>query len=47
MSTEQVLFFTVPVAGSLAVDTDFPVPQFVAVALAAQAVGFREWNILA
>lgn len=46
VSAEQILLFAIPVAGSLAVNADFPVAEFVAVTLAAKAVGFSEWNHL-
>jgi hypothetical protein len=38
VDAEQVLFVTVPVAGPFAVDANFPVTEFVAMALAAQPV---------
>ena len=42
MDTEQVALLPVPMAGSLAVETLFPVPERGSVALAAKPVGFRE-----
>jgi hypothetical protein len=44
VSAEQILLFTIPVTGSLAVDAYSPVAELVAVALAAQAIGFSEWD---
>ena len=46
VSAEQILLFTVPVAGSLAVNTDFPVAELVAVTLATKSVGFSKWDHL-
>jgi hypothetical protein len=46
MSAEQILLLTVPVAGSLTVDTDFPVAKLVAVTLAAKPIRFGEWDDL-
>ena len=42
MGAKEVLLFTVPVSGSLAVDAHFPVAQLVSMALAAKAVRFGE-----
>ena len=42
VSAEQILFFSIPEAGSFAVDADFPVAEFVAVALATKPVRFGE-----
>lgn len=44
MGTEQILLFSVPVTGPLAVDPDLPVAQFVTMALATEAVGFGKRN---
>ena len=42
VSAEQILLFTVPVAGSLAVNTDFPVAELIAVTLATESIGFSK-----
>jgi len=44
---EQILLFAIPVTGALTVDADFPVAQFVAMALTAEPIGFGEGDLLA
>jgi len=42
MGTQEVLFPPIPVTGSPAVNARFPIPQFGAMTLAAQLIGFSE-----
>ena len=42
VNAEQVLLITIPVAGPFAMDTDFPVAEFIAMALAAESVRLGE-----
>ena len=47
VDAEAVLFFTVPLAGPLAVDSRLPVPEDGAVALAAEVVGLLKGDEVA
>jgi hypothetical protein len=44
VDAEQVLLITIPIAGSFAVDTDLPVAEFIAMALAAEPIRLRKIN---
>ncbi len=42
MGTQQVLLVAVPVPGAFSVNANLPVPKFLAVALAAESIGFEK-----